>query len=282
MKRFLLIGIVSMFVGVLSLVTFNLVWGQSPTPTPDSNRPIYSYFPESLVCDEVVGGSGLSIGLVTIGETTLQEIDEIYSEYFEVQIEYFEKVGRTIISLYRVDNNTIYQGVDVCTIDDVIVVADRKFPSDVELGELYDSISTAEPPSPASFQRVNMDTFVRRYGIPDVVTFSTNPNLRVAFWFEYGLAAEFYIVLDPLDNDYPPAFGALGRVIYFPFQDAAGYEDRWPFNQTFPEQLYITYVAPTVPTGVPTERNPFDFDAIIATMTAEPSRTVTPTATESP
>lgn len=262
--------------GVVVLVTSILVWGQTP-PTPDITRPIYTYFPESLVCNEVVGGSGLSIGLVTIGETTLQEIDEIYSEYFEVRIEYFEEVGRTIISLYRLDNSTIYQGVDVCTIDDVIVVADRKFPTDVELEELYDSTSTAEPPSPASFQRVNMDIFVRRYGIPDVVAFSTNPNLRVAFWFEYGIAAEFYIVLDPPDTEYPPAFGALSRVIYFPFQDTEGYEERWPFNQTFPEELYITYVAPYVATDVPTKRNPFDFDSMVATMTAEPSRTPTPT-----
>lgn len=267
--------------GVVALVTSTLAWGQTlPTPTPDANRPIYTYFPESLVCDEVVGGDGLSIGLVTIGETTLQEIDEIYSEYFEVRIEYFEEVGRTIIYLYRQDNGTIYQGVDVCTIGDVIVVADRKFPTDVELEELYDSTSTAEPPSPASFQRVNIDTFIRRYGIPDVVTFSTNPNLRVAFWFEFGIAAEFSVVFDPPDSEYPPAFGALFRVIYFPFQETQGYEARWPFNQTFPEELYATYVAPRVATNVPTERNPFDFEGIVATMTAEPSRTATPMPTE--
>jgi hypothetical protein len=61
------------------------------------------------------------------------------------------------------------------------------------------------------------------------------------------------------------------RIIYFPPQSAEGYEGRWPFN--------LTRTQPFVPSdpSIPSEQNPFDFEAMIATITAEPSRTPTPT-----
>jgi hypothetical protein len=69
----------------------------------------------------------------------------------------------------------------------------------------------------------------------------------------------------------------VGRKFYFPFQAANGYENRWPYNQTLPEEDFIAEVAPFLATDVPSVRNPFDYDSIIATLTAVPK--FTPTAT---
>ncbi|HEX2907889.1 MAG TPA: hypothetical protein VHO69_13555 [Phototrophicaceae bacterium] len=266
------------------LLTFNPVQGQaSPTSTPTEARPIYTYFPSVLVCDEALKGNGPSIGLVTIGETTLQQIEEIYSEYFDIIIEYSEASGETLVYFYRLDDKTIYQRVDVCVINEVVIASNRTFPTTSELEKLYDD-ATPEPPSPATFDPYTIEILVRHYGIPDVVTYSSAPTHRVAFWFERGIAAVLYVRYDPPASEYPPGFGVISNIIYFPFQDVAGYEDRWPFKETVSENGYLMGFAPDK--ELPTEPNPFDFEAMVATLTAEPSRTPTlastPTATAKP
>ena len=60
-------------------------------------------------------------------------------------------------------------------------------------------------------------------------------------------------------------------MIHFPAQSSEGFEGRWPFTVTRMEPFN------PVDPSIPNEQNPFDFDAIIATITAEPSRTATPT-----
>jgi hypothetical protein len=65
-------------------------------PMPTDERPLYTYFPDSLVCDKALMGDGPSTGLVTIGETTLQELEETYSTYFDVHIAYFESTQESL------------------------------------------------------------------------------------------------------------------------------------------------------------------------------------------
>jgi hypothetical protein len=103
-------------------------------------------------------------------------------------------------------------------------------------------------------------------GEPDIVTWSSVENNRTAFWFEKGIAANVFV-----HRGDAASFGRIGSVIYFPPQSAEGYEGRWPFN--------LTRTQPFVPSdpSIPSEQNPFDFEAMIATITAEPSRTPTPT-----
>jgi hypothetical protein len=103
-------------------------------------------------------------------------------------------------------------------------------------------------------------------GEPDIITWSLSENLRLAFWFELGIAGEIFV-----QRGDSASFGQLTRIIYFPPQSVEGYDGRWTFN--------LTRTQPFVPSdpSIPSEQNPFDFNAMIATITAEPSRTPTPT-----
>lgn len=270
--------IIFVLFGIFTMTVSKLVWGQTASATAIP-REIYTYFPSSLVCNEVVKGNGPSTGLVTIGKTTLQELDDLYSQYLEVSLKYSEASGETLVYLNHYGDGTVYRRIDVCLIDGVIVAARGDFPSISQIQDVKRETEVPQPIEvPLSFEYLEIKHFVAKYGLPNTIAYSPNPTHRVAFWFEQGIAVEFYVVNDP--SQIPPSFGAVSRKIYFPFQDAEGYETRWPFNQTYPEEQYIEWAAPFVATDVPTDRNPFDFEAIVATITAQP--TVPPTATHVP
>lgn len=267
--------IVFVIVGIFTLAVSKLAWGQALSATAIP-REIYTYFPSSLVCNEAFKGDGPSTGLVTIGKTTIQELDALYSQYLEVSPKYSEADGETLVYLNHRSDGTIYRRIDVCLIDGVIVAADGDFPSISQIQDVKRETEVPQPIEvPINFELLGIKHFVARYGLPNAIAYSPNPTHRVAFWFEQGIAGEFYVVNDP--SQIPSSFGALSQRIYFPFQDAEGYETRWPFNQTYPEEQYIEGAAPFVATDVPTERNPFDFEAIVATIVAQP--TVPSTAT---
>jgi len=115
---------------------------------------------------------------------------------------------------------------------------------------------------------LSIDNFVSFLGKPDVVTWSSFENNRTVFWFEEGIAANVFV-----QQGDAASFGQIGNVIYFPPQSSEGYEGRWPFTVTRRQPFH-----PADP-SIPDEQNPFDFDAMIATMTVESSRTPTPTST---
>ena len=258
-------GILCISVGICVLVFVELGLGQS-APTPDRNRLIYTYFPSSLVCSKALGGNGPSVGPITIGETTLGDLAKIYAEHFLVSAETIDGFDATLIALHDIDDDALFQRFEACVEDGVIIAVNGVFPSLTTLDNLSDEVD-----HPVSFQLVGIQSFVARYSVPDVVTYSPNPTHRVAFWFTQGIAAEFYVRFDPLDSEFPPAFGSLSKVIYFPFQNEEGYEGRWPFNQTYPEWIFVN------DDELPSERNPFDFDFMIAALTAEPTQTSTQT-----
>jgi hypothetical protein len=249
----------------------------TPTPIPSDSRPVDTYFPRSLVCSDAVAGNGPSIGLVTIGETRLDEMEAIYMEYFDIGLEYSEATGETSIFLREFDSDFAYRNrvINICVVDGVIVAASNTFPTSTQLEQLGDEEISATP-DPTTFQYTTIDMLVSQYGAPDVVTYSSQPFGRVAFWFEQGIAAVVYVRFDPPGSAYLSGFGTVSAIVYFPFQDVAGYEDRWPFTQTYPQERFATDDAPFVATDLPIERNPFDFDAMISTMTAEPSPTLAP------
>jgi hypothetical protein len=116
--------------------------------------------------------------------------------------------------------------------------------------------------------------YVAIYGSPDAVTWTSQYHERVIFWFEEGIAVVAWI--GSVTEENAPIW--VSSEFFFPYQDSDGFESRWPYNATWSEPPIITDVG----YEVSTEQNPYDFDAMIATITAEPSRTPTATFTPRP
>ncbi len=127
------------------------------------------------------------------------------------------------------------------------------------------------------FNRLFLKDFVYQYGLPNAVTWMyRDPKDRIVFWFEHGMALEVYA--DRTKKD----FGLVSSIIFFPFQSANNYQQRWPFLRTapseYPESLKTQYPDLEL-TG---QQNPFDFRSMIATLTIQPPPTATPTFTPRP
>jgi hypothetical protein len=116
---------------------------------------------------------------------------------------------------------------------------------------------------------VYLDDLVAQYGIPDTVTWGPSNVSRTVFWFEEGVAA--YVGIHATDRQ---AYGEIGYIIYLPYQSKAGFEERYPYRYTTKENL--DEVAKIYDPPLSEAQNPFDFEAMIATITAQPSRTPTP------
>jgi hypothetical protein len=117
-----------------------------------------------------------------------------------------------------------------------------------------------------------LSDLIVEFGEPDTITWTGNPATRVVFWFEQGFAGVVNIL--PNEIGYEPTFGRVITQIYFPYQEAEGYENRWPYNQTRPFNQFLAWPSQGYDEYGP--ENPFDFESMIATITAEPTRTVTP------
>lgn len=115
---------------------------------------------------------------------------------------------------------------------------------------------------------------VALYGVPDATTWTPRPTTRIVFWFDEGIAAE---VFSGVPDRATPPFGNVITLVYFPYQNPLNYEDRWPYNATWP-----TVNDAWTGDYIPTEQNPFNFNAMLVTITAQPSRTPTPTFTPRP
>lgn len=131
---------------------------------------------------------------------------------------------------------------------------------------LQDNIVTALSSIDSALQSPSffLDDWVAELGVPDAVTWDSVSTSRVVFWFEEGIAVSV-LVVEP--------YGASLFPVYFPYQPVDGYETRWPYNRTRRSPMQH-HEAGTPP---PSEQNPFNFNTMIATITAEPSRTPTPT-----
>lgn len=216
----------------------------SPTPT----LTFLNSFPENLVCSdmETPGNLGPTWNGVTIGKSSVEDLLKQFG------VENQDAVQRPSGALaFRLPISLGVYPVDVCVQGATITA-------------MTITMTNVEP--------VFLIDFVSEYGIPDAVTYTSNPYSRVIFWFEQGLAVEVSANVGDL------FFGRVGEVALFPYQPVTGYEARWPYNRTWPEWIPSDEFVTTLPDT----QNPFDFDAMMVTITAQPSRTPTPTFTPRP
>lgn len=231
----------------------------SPTPTvhvvtTDEMR----VFPSDLVCDEqdpAQNGLGPTWMGITIGKSTFEDLKTLLDEFgYE-----YRYIGDDYDKRFFVENYSYSQSiaeapgyVRICLKGDVIQVL---------------SIAYWYPLEPTP----NLTDYVALLGQPDAITWTNGEFDRIAFWFEHGFAVGTNIIPDDHpQNSLQPTFGRTGSVYYFPYQDAINYETRWPYNKVRKYNQFL--VSPEDPNsgiqfGV---ENPFDFDSIIATITAQP------------
>jgi hypothetical protein len=205
------------------------------TPTEEFTRA--NTFPVNLVCESIDQGLGPTWEGITIGESSLEDLlafTEHQTPHFVDGMVFFPEVEH---------ENTTYS-IRACVRNNVVTA--------LSILELYGS-------------RVFLSDRIADFGVPDAVAYGDQPQDRVVFWFEKGIAAIVYV------NTASEAYGSSGTIIYFPYQSVEGYETRWPYNRTLPEALpYNDW------TEIPPIRNPFDFEGTVAAMTAQPRPTSTP------
>ena len=212
---------------------------QSPVPITDPR-----YFPEYLLCDHIPYGEGPTWSDITIGTTLFDDaLTHLYliGEYqIRLDDEYFTYLGLKNDEETKEYATEIPDHIAICVNENNIVGA---------LGLLYRDL-----------QEVDIYDLIAMYGKPDIVTWTARPLDRIVFWFEQGLAATIYVGPEP-EFQY-----RIRAVYFFPYLDTELYQNKWPYRFTRPDDGLS-----------PVEQNPFDFDAVVATITAEPSPTLTPT-----
>jgi hypothetical protein len=219
----------------------------TPLPTVDDPLP----FPDSLYCAYAPSGQGPSWNGITIGTSTVEDLKQLMFGLSDNYIIHVDEGVWTRIEFLQdwtiessEDNVPSYVGA--CTQDGIIVTL---------------SINIIVGYEVSSF----LDDWVLQLGPPDVVTWGSSSFDRTVMWFEEGITVSTFI-----GN---PNYGAIFSVIYYPFQSAENYKERWPFLYTR-KSAVPHHLGDNIPSM---EQNPFDFDAIIATITAQPPRTPTPT-----
>lgn len=224
-----------------------------PLPTRPRNAPFWSVFPANLYCYDIVDLSeGPTWGGVTIGISNVEDLKEYMST-----IGNYDSINQwaDYISFARTGDLRDEAGIPS-------VVASCVDMTTQTVTAL--SVSTINP-------ALYLEDLVAQYGTPDAVTWGFGSTFRTVFWFAEGIAASVNIFEQNEMLDY----GQIDFIVYFPYQSKEDFEERWPYNRTNSEN----------PTGgdrvydpPPSEaQNPFNFDAMIAMITAEPSRTPTPT-----
>lgn len=238
-------------IGVQVLILNAMVLGQSgSTPTPQINTN-NKYFPESLICNDVISGDGPTVGRIIIGATLINDLMDIYEDIFEVRVTYYESLDTTLIGFYDLMDSNIISRLEACVDDDGIIVALKGSPPE-PLSET-DNLPTPLP----GFRLVGLSDLVYKYGEPEAVTYSFSPYHRIVFWFSEGVAAKIYV-----NKAEPSAFGSMSQseTVYFAYQDSNDYMQSWPYVYTYPEWILVG------DDNVPSDRNPFDFEDILATQ----------------
>jgi hypothetical protein len=195
-------------------------------------------FPTWIYCSEVALGDGPTWKGITIGRTTLSDL--FNNNRYEVQGRRGDEIDFIVFN----DTGPGSYRSTACIKGDV-------------LSTLSAEIAGVDP--------VFLPELVSLYGIPDVVTYNYSVA-RLVLWLKRGVAADVYV------DESSKFYGRVSRIVLFPFQSVEGYETRWPFNRT---QLTPTHPDDPEQTVSP-NKNPFDFDAIVATLTAQPPRTPSP------
>lgn len=227
-------------------------------PTPVSSDDL-RVFPGDLVCDKREKSdtdNGPSWMGITVGQSTLDDVKQLlltFSDKYEF-----------------IDNDNS----DIRFINPNSVTSATEIPSSVRLCLTGNTVQVLAI-SYLLVPRPNLSDLVAEYGEPDAITWTDNPASRIAFWFQKGIAAEVTVL--PNELGYQPTFGRVDTEIYFPYQELKDYKNRWPYNQTRQFNHFLAWPYEGRDDYGP--ENPFDFNAIIATITAQPSQTPTPITT---
>lgn len=225
-----------------SVVTANN--DETPTPTPfPTSFPAPIGISQTFACpDTVILGEGPTWRGIEVGVSDLQELEQAWPEVYNPE-EGVEVISETSASQY-----IKYGRGYVCVQDNIVVTLSN--------GDTLPYLAD----------------YIAAHGEPDAITWTPTYDRRVAFWFRKGFAIE--ILTNTVDRS-NSAWGRISGIFYFPYQDVEGFEQRWPYNATQPEMPSLRWTGDVVPT----QQNPFDFDNIIATISAQPTRTLTPTST---
>lgn len=234
---------------LLSIIRLSIAQDKLPTSTPTSPPYPFPY----LYCPHVISGVGGTWRGITIGKSTLEDVYILMAELSDSYIIIDEPADEGILFDHP-SNREAYE----MDIPAQLLVCNQE--NTVTALQYLEGVALGSEP------KLFLDDLVAEYGVPDMVTWDNTSISRSVFWFEAGVAADV-LVTEP--------FGSVISVVYFPFQPVKGYEDRWPFNQTRTKPLEH----PEGGKQPPSEQNPFDYKAIQAKLTAQPSPTVTPTAT---
>ena len=248
----------------LLMGVLQMTFAQSSSETPTPILPLYQFtqpFPLDLYCTEINEPYiGPTWNDLQVGVTTVAEFDEYMSNLHPTF------GGDTFPYIYLLEYGMSPREALELAIPNIVSAC-------------YDpetNIITAISPN-LVYDMITITDLVIQYGKPDTVTWRIGTETRVAFWFEEGIAATIRV---DLSERFAP-FGTILSMTYFPFQPVEGFETRWPFNRTVSGELLEQLERrATLTPEVPNVANPFDFDEMIATITAQPSRT--PTLTQRP
>jgi hypothetical protein len=127
----------------------------SPTATASTSSHFDS-FPAGLVCSEAESGLGPTWRNITIGESSLSDIETQYGESFEWN------------DMLRISDFDYGWDIFLCVKDDVITA--------IKVGS----------------ELAYLEDYLALYGEPDAVTWSDDVS-RVVFWFDEGIAVDIYV-----------------------------------------------------------------------------------------
>lgn len=246
---------------IVLMISVLRISSQSPLPTPipvPTQVQASSYvmtFPNFLYCSRVDPSNvGLSWEGVIVGKSIPQDIFDVISRWTDTyetrawsigaDIEYTLNIRNAIDQTGRYRSPT---SLRFCTVDDKVSILSVNYPVG---SQLY------------------INDFVANYGLPDAVSYDYgSPSTRLVFWARHGIAARVFYANEDASST------SISTIIYFP-PVVGDVTKKWPFSET------ITGQNDKITLGFYEEEvNPFDFDAMIATITAQPTRTLTPTFT---
>jgi hypothetical protein len=232
---------------------------QSPmiTPTIAPNTTVWDYapFPTGLYCSEIeMENGGSSWQGITMGQATL---DELTTEITRISHDYdYLDLGDNVSFVIKEREIALTENIPsafrACIQEGIVTLLS------VDTGNI-------EP-------NLYLDDMLLKYGFPNVITWSSSSATRLAFWFEAGIVTEVYVRSGS-------SYGQIMELIYIPYQSSQDYATRWPYNRT---SISWPITDESTSPSLPTEQNPFNLQGMVVTITAQPSRTPTPTFTPRP
>jgi hypothetical protein len=239
-----------MLVSLVMIISWTSAQDAAPPGTEEARINEGGWFPQVLYCSESILGPGPEWYELEVGKTTLQDLIRVY----HITIDPMPPDGPQIAVSKAASGEPII--VQFCIKN--ATVSSMKFYVDPYEWPFRD--------------------FVLHYGPPDRVTYA--PEGRVAFWFEYGLALEIKLRSELVGSG-PYAYhevlpfneGNVESVILFPYQIREAGVTHWPFIYAPTISMHDQYLD-IVYESKESPQNPFDFEAMFATATAQATLTL--------